>query len=278
MPGMNTRCRGPRVNVLEALRMPFVQNALAAGVLVAVIAGYFGVFVVQRGMSFLGDGLAHAAFGGVALGLLIGLNPLYVAAPFTLAAALAIMWVKDRTSLGSDTAIGVLFAVSVALGVVFLSFRQQYTADAFSYLFGSILFISKGDLQVTAMLAAMTAASAKLWPRWAAASFDREIAQTEGIPVVQDDYVLVAMIAVTVVVAVKLVGIVLIASFLVIPAATARLLSRTFSQMTVLSMGIAVLCAVSGLLLSIRFNLPSGAAIILAMATLFFLAALRRSK
>jgi len=266
------------MSVVEALRMPFVQHALIAGVLIALVAGYLGVFVVQRGMSFLGDGLAHAAFGGVALGLLLSVNPLYIAAPFTLLAAFGIMWVREKTSLGSDTAIGVFFALSVALGIIFLSFRQQYTADAFSYLFGTILFISSSDLAVAALLALMAAGSAKLWPHWASATFDREIAQTDGIKASRDDYLLVGLIAVTVVVAVKLVGIVLIASFLVIPAASARLLSRTFSQMTVLSMGIAVLCAVAGLLLSIVLNLPSGATMILMMSAVFFAAASKRAK
>lgn len=266
------------MNVLDALRLPFVQHALIAGILIALVSGYLGVFVVQRGMSFLGDGLAHAAFGGVALGLLINVDPLLVAAPFTLLAALGIMWVRERTSLGSDTAIGVFFALSVALGVVFLALKQQYTADAFSYLFGSILFISSADIGVTFVLALLTAASFKMWPRWASATFDREIAQTDGIRPSRDDYWLVGLIAVTVVVAVKLVGIVLIASFLVIPAASARLISRTFSQMTLLAMGIAVFCAAAGLFISLSLNLPSGATMILTMSAVFFVAAARRHK
>lgn len=261
------------MNLLEAMRLPFVQHALIAGVLVALVAGYFGAFVVQRGMSFLGDGLAHAAFGGVALGLLLNIEPLYIAAPFTLLAALGIMWIRERTSLGSDTAIGVFFALSVALGVVFLSFRQQYTVDAFSYLFGSILFISVADIWVAGGLVILAAASIKLWPKWAYATFDREIAQTDGISTKRDDYILIAMIAVTVVVAVKLVGIVLIASFLVIPAASARLVSRTFAMMTMVSMAAALISAIAGLAISIWLNLPSGATIILVMSALFFVCA-----
>src|SRR5207244_2798154 len=120
---------------LNMLALPFMQRALIAGLLVGFLASYFGAFVVQRGMSFLGDGLAHAAFGGVALGLLLGLNPLWVAVPFTLVVAFGITWVQERTRLGSDTAIGIFFAVSIALGVIFLSWRKQYTADAFTYLF-----------------------------------------------------------------------------------------------------------------------------------------------
>jgi len=267
------------LNLSEALAIPFVQHAAVAGILIALVSGYFGAFVVQRGMSFLGDGLAHAAFGGVALGLLLNIEPLYIAAPFTLLVALGIMWIRDRTSLGSDTAIGVFFALSVALGVIFLSFRQQYTVDAFSYLFGSILFISVSDIWVAAGLALAAGASFRMWPRWAYATFDREIAQTDGIRTSRDDYILVALIAVTVVVAVKLVGIVLIASFLVIPAASARLVSKTFAAMTLISMAAAVISAVAGLGVSIWLNLPSGATVILAMAILFFASvALSRTK
>ncbi len=261
------------MNLLEAVRLPFVQHALVAGILIALVAGYLGAFVVQRGMSFLGDGLAHAAFGGVALGLLLNIEPLYIAAPFTLLAALGIMWIRERTSLGSDTAIGVFFALSVALGVIFLSFRQQYTVDAFSYLFGSILFISVSDIWVAAALALLAAVSCKMWSKWAYATFDREIAQVDGISTRRDDYLLIALIAVTVVVAVKLVGIVLIASFLVIPAAAARLVSRTFSMMTVVSIASALFSATFGLAISVRLNLPSGATIILIMSALFFAAA-----
>lgn len=260
------------MNLVEALHMPFVQHAFIAGMLVAVVAGYFGAFIVQRGMSFLGDGLAHAAFGGVALGLLLNVEPLYIAAPFTLLAALGIMWIRERTALGSDTTIGVFFALSVALGVIFLSFRQQYTVDAFSYLFGSILFITASDIWVAAGLTLATALTIPLWPRWAYATFDREIAQTDRIPVKRDDYLLVAFVAVTVVVAVKLVGIVLIASFLVIPAAAARLVSRSFATMTVWSIALACISATIGLAVSVLLNLPSGATMILTMSVLFFVA------
>lgn len=261
------------MNLIEALKMPFVQNAFIAGFLVALAAGYYGAFVVQRGMSFLGDGLAHAAFGGVALGLLLNMSePLYVAAPFTLAVALGIMWIRDKTTLGSDTAIGVFFALSVALGVVFISMRQQYTVDAFNYLFGSIILISRSDIWTAAGLAFVAACSSALWPRWAYATFDREIAQTDGLRVSLEDYILVGLIAVTVVVAVKLVGIVLIASFLVIPAASSRLISRSFAAMTLYSMAFAGVSAVIGLAASVLLDFPSGATMILAMSGLFFCA------
>ena len=113
--------------MIELLHTAFVQRALLAGVMVGLLSSYYGAFVVQRRLSFLGDGLAHAAFGGVALGLLLGLEPLWIALPFTVAVAVGIVWVENRTRIAGDTAIGIFFATSMALGVIFLALRRSYS-------------------------------------------------------------------------------------------------------------------------------------------------------
>ncbi len=258
--------------MIELLQLPFMQRALMAGVLVGFLASYYGVFVVQRGLSFLGSGLAHAAFGGIALGLLLRAEPLWIAVPFTVVVAIAIFWVRDRTELGSDTAVGIFFSVSMALGIVFIFLKQEYTTDAFTYLFGSILAVTKTDLTLTVIVLLMTILTLPLWRKWAYASFDRELAETDHIAVRTDDYILSVLIAITIVVAIKVVGIVLIAAFLVIPAATARLLSPTFRRMTVVSVLIGVTSAIIGLWGSYFLDVPSGAAIILFQAMLFSVA------
>lgn len=258
----------------EIFTLPFMQRAFIAGALVGFLASYYGVFVVQRGLSFLGSGLAHAAFGGIALGLLLNSEPLWIAVPFTILVAIGIFWVRDKTELGSDTAVGIFFAVSMALGIVFLFLKKQYTSDAFTYLFGSILAVTKTDIKITAFVVLVTFLALPLWKRWAYASFDRELAESDQLSVKRDDYLLSILIAVTVVVAIKVVGIVLIAAFLVIPAATARLLSRTFRRMTIVSIIIGVISAVIGLWLSYYLDVPSGATIILFQALLFFLSML----
>jgi zinc transport system permease protein len=255
--------------MLEALTLPFIQRALIAGILVGFLASYYGVFVVQRGLSFLGDGLAHAAFGGVALGLLLDTEPLWIAVPFTVAVALGITWVRERTDISGDTAVGIFFSVSVALGVVFLSMKREYTTDAFAYLFGSILAVSQADLWVTACVALIAGAAWPLWGRWAYATFDRELALADRQPVFRDDVLLSVLIAVTVVIAVKVVGIVLIAAFLVIPAATARLLTRTFRAMTLASVGLGATSVLVGMWASYVADIPSGATIVLVQACLF---------
>jgi len=258
--------------MIEILSLPFMQRALIAGSLVGLLASYYGVFVVQRRLSFLGSGLAHAAFGGIALGLLLRFEPLWLALPFTVAVAIGIMWVRDKTELSSDTAVGIFFSVSMALGIIFLFLRREYTADAFTYLFGSILAVTRADIWMTVLMVVVTVVSGPLWKRWAYAAFDRELAQTDRLPVLLDDYALAVLIALTVVVAIKVVGIVLIAAFLVIPAATARLLARTFRGMTVLSVCLGVSSALIGLTASYYLDVPSGATIILFQAGLFFAA------
>ena len=253
----------------EALSLPFLQRALLAGVVVGALGSYYGVFVVQRRLSFLGVGLSHAAFGGVALGLLLQVNPLWTALPCTVAVALGITWVTHHSVVSSDTAIGVFFAAAMAGGVVLLTFKQSYTTDAFAYLFGSILAVRPADLWALAGIGGLAGATLPLWGRWAYATFDRDLARADGVPVDRDDYVLAALLAVTVVAAVKVVGIVLAAAFFVIPAAAARLLTHTFARMTLLAVALGAATAAGGLLGSYALDLPSGAAIILVQAAVF---------
>ncbi|HQI39695.1 MAG TPA: metal ABC transporter permease [Ignavibacteriaceae bacterium] len=256
--------------MFEIFSIEFMQRALIAGVLVGFLSGYYGVFIVQRGLGFLGSGLAHAAFGGVALGVLLNQEPLWIAVPFTILVAIGITWVKDKTNLGGDTTIGIFFSVSMALGVIFIFLKRQYSSDAFNYLFGSILSVTNTDIIVPAILIIITLLLFPFWKRWAYSSFDRELAQTDRIPVILDDYLLSVLISVTVVVSIKVVGIVLIAAFLVIPPAAARLISRSFSKMTLLSIITGTVTALIGLWISYYLDVPSGATIILLQAFIFF--------
>ncbi|WP_022798533.1 metal ABC transporter permease [Thermus islandicus] len=258
--------------MVEALAYPFFQRALLAGVLLALLSGLLSPFVVQRRLSFLGDGLAHAAFAGVGLGLFLRGEPLWFALPFTFLVALAITFVKERTELSEDTAIGVFFALSVALGAIFLAKSRGYVGDAMGYLFGSLLAVGPGDLVAVALMLLFAGAFLPLWGPLAYATLDRELALADRLPVVLHDYLLAGFLAVSLVLAVKVVGLVLVAAFLVIPGATARLLSRTFAQMTWLSLLLAVVSTLGGLLLSFLLDWPSGASVVLFQAFLFGLA------
>lgn len=264
--------------MFEILSLPFMQRALIAGILVGFLASYYGVFIVQRGLGFLGSGLAHAAFGGVALGILLETEPIWVAVPFTVLVAIGITWVKDKTKLGGDTTIGIFFSVSMALGIIFIFLKRQYSSDAFNYLFGSILSVTLLDIVVPIILIIITLFLFPFWKRWAYSSFDRELAQADRIPVQFDDYLLSILIAVTIVVSIKVVGIVLIAAFLVIPPAASRLMNKSFSKMTLASIIIGISTALVGLWISYYMNVPSGATIILLQAAVFFAVMILKKK
>ncbi|MFH1051074.1 MAG: metal ABC transporter permease [bacterium] len=259
--------------MLEVLSYPFMQRAIIAGILVGFIASYYGAFIVQRRMSFMGSGLAHTAFGGIALGLLLESEPLWYAIPFTVIVAVMITWIKQKAKISVDTSIGILFSVSVALGIIFISVKKGYSVDAFTYLFGSILSVNTPDLWFSSMIAIITIVTFfKLWHNWAYSTFDSELASADRHKVQRDNYLLSILIALSIVISIKLVGIILIAAFLVVPPAAAKLFSRTFFQMTILSVIIGIFSALSGLYLSLLMDIPSGATIILIQALIFVIA------
>jgi zinc transport system permease protein len=261
--------------MLEVFSYAFMQRAIIAGILVGFVASYYGAFVVQRRMSFMGSGLAHTAFGGIALGLLLESEPLWIAIPFTVIVSILITWIKQKAEISVDTSIGILFSVSVALGIIFISLKEGYSVDAFTYLFGSILSVNPSDLWFSSIVALITILTFfNFWHKWAYASFDVELASADRHKVQKDNYLLSILIAISIVISIKLVGIVLIAAFLVVPPAAAKLLSKTFYQMTILSVLIGVFSALSGLYLSLLMDIPSGATIILVQALIFVIALL----
>ena len=260
------------MELIELFEFAFMRRALIAGLLIALMTSILGVFVVQRGLAFLGDGLAHASFGGMGLGALIvfGLGaslgtdifrqPLWVALPFTIMAALGIAWVRDQTNLSSDTAGGVFFAVSVSLGVIFFSIippDADIGVDVFDLLFGSILGIRQVDLLMIAIVCVLSLLFFALaWGHLGYATFDEEMAKVDGIRSRILEYLLFAIAGVVVAVSALVVGVILIAAYLVIPAAAARLLSRSLIEWTIISLGIGVITTFLGLIMS--FILDAG--------------------
>lgn len=288
---------------LDLLTEPFSSDLMirgfTAGVIVGALCALIGVFVVQRGLSFIGDGLAHAAFGGIALALLVEPYALgssfvrarpelakalaestsWIAIPFTVLVALGIAYVLRRGKLRGDVATGVFFAVSFALGVIFLGLRPTTARPVHveTILFGSILAISPSDLATVAVVAAVTfVVFAAAWSRLAYATFDPELAALSGVPVAALDYLLLAMTALVVVVAVKTVGVVLVSAFVVIPAATARMLGRRLAVVAGIAMAIGAAGSAVGLIGSYHANVASGAAIILTLGAAFGVALMAR--
>ena len=259
----------------EPLAYEFMQRALLAGIAVAAVCAVIGVFVVQRGLAFLGDGLAHAAFGGIAIGLFLGASvehAVWIAIPFTAIIALGIGYVLRRTQLRGDVATGVFFSFAFALGVLFLGLRTaaDRPVQVEHLLFGNMLSVTPTVLYVLVTVAVLaTIVTLALWSRLAYAIFDPELAAISGVPVAVLEYLLLAETAVVVVVAVKTVGVVLVSSFVVIPAATGRLLGSTLGSATAIAMSISIVGAALGLIASYHLNTPAAATIILLHSALF---------
>jgi ABC-type Mn2+/Zn2+ transport system permease subunit len=259
------------------LEFAFMQRALAAAVGIGVVCGALGFFVVLRRLAFVGVGVSHSAIGGIALGLLAGWNPLATGAVFAVAVALGIAWVGRRGVIAEDTAIGVFFSGSMALGVVLFSLRRGYQQDLFGYLFGNVLAISGPELLALAALgAAVLGALAWSFRPLLFMSFDEEIAAAYGQPVGALNALLLCLIALTVVIGVRLVGVILIEALLVIPAATAALWSGHYRGQLLLSTSLAALSGAAGLALAYRIDLAAGGTIVLVAAALFFVSLLAR--
>ena len=257
----------------EFLSFQFMRYALLAGLMVTVMCGAISNFVVLKRLSFLGAGISHAAFGGVALGVLLGTEPLYTAVGFTWVLTMLIGYVSRQGHLSEDTAIGVAYVAAMALGTIFLGFARSYNFDVFGYLFGNILAVTETDLFITTALGAVVLLVLGLFHKELLfLAFDEEMAQVVGLPVRFLYYLLLSVMALTVVIAIKVVGIVLVSALLVLPGATSLQLTKNIVPMVALSVLCGLVSTLSGLYLSYTFNLASGATIVLTGTVLFGLA------
>lgn len=255
----------------EMLGYAFMQRALLAGVLVGAVCAVVGVYVVLRGMSFMGAGISHTSLGGVAIGVTMGIDPILSAAVFSVLAGWAIAVASRRGWLKEDTAIGILFAAGMALGILLISIRRDYQVDLLSYLFGSITAVGSSDLWTAGIVSALVLGCvAVLFKDLMLVVFDPEMAEVSGLPASRLYFLLVAMIALTVVMSIKVVGIVLVSALIVVPAAAAYQLTENFRKMMALSVVFGVGSTVVGLVLSYELRSAAGATIVL-LATLVFL-------
>ena len=259
--------------VSDFLSYGFVQRALVTGTLLGVSCAVLAFFVVLRRMAFIGVGISHAALGGVALGVVLGIPPVLAATLFSVAVAWVIGWITARGQVSEDTAIGVFFPTAMAMGVALISLSPTYRQDLMGYLFGNILSVRPADVWVLAGLAAsLLAILALFFKEFLFLGVDEEAARAAGIPADALRYLLLTVLAVTIVASMKLVGIVLVSAFLVIPAATGQAVAGSTRTMLAVAVGSALVSVTGGLWLSWLWNLPSGASIVLLAALLFFAA------
>ncbi len=259
--------------LLDPLGFSFFLRALVASTLVGAACAIVGTYVVLRGVAFIGDAIAHAGFPGIVVAYLLGW-PLYVGA--TIAAvgtALAIGVVTRKAGIRQDTAIGVLFAGTFALGVFLFSGISGYVADLFSFLFGNVLAIGPGDLVALVGLGlAVIVVVALLWKELLYATFDPLGAAASGIKVERLELLFLTLVAITIVVSLQAVGIILVVAMLVTPAATAQLLTVRFTRLMLVAAAIGIISAVVGLYISYWLDVASGATIVLVQTALFVIA------
>ena len=248
----------------------FVLRALAAGCGIALVAGPLGSFVVWRRMAYFGDTLAHSALLGVALGFLLGVNPLVGVVGVCIALALALVGLQGRRALASDTVLGILSHSSLSLGLVAIAFLETLRVDLVAYLFGDILSVTRADLAwIYAGGAAALGGLLLLWRRLLAVTVDEDLARVEGMPVEALRLAFMLLTALVIAAAMKIVGILLITSLLIIPAAAARRFSRTPEAMAALASVFGIAAVLGGLFSSLSWDLPGGPSIVVAAAALF---------
>ena len=255
----------------------FMQRALAAAVLVGLLCGVLGFFVVLRRLAFIGVGISHSAIGGVAIGILAGWSPLLTGAVFAIAVALGIALVSQNDKVSEDTVIGVFFSGSMALGVVLFSMKSGYQQDLFSYLFGNVLAIATGELVALACASATIMAIVLFtFKEHLLVAFDEEVAAAYGHKVLGLNVLLLVLLAITVVIGVRLVGLLLIQALLVVPAAIAALWAANFRWQVLLAALVGSLSGLLGLVLAYHFDLAAGGSIVLVAVALFFFTMLAR--
>lgn len=259
--------------IFEPLTFQFFQRALLASVLAGTVCAVVGSYVVLKGLAFIGDAVAHAAFPGVVAAFIIGIPFVIgggIAAFFT---AIAIGWVSRRGHLRIDTAIGVVFAGAFALGILMYSTLHGFVGDLFGFLVGNVLAIGAEDLIGLVVLGVIVlAVVAVFWKELLYATFDPLGAAASGLPVAGLDYLFLGLVALTIVISIQAVGIILVVAMLVTPAATAQLVTVRFSRLILLATLIGAATAVAGLYLSYWFDVASGATIVLVQTVTFLLA------
>lgn len=248
----------------------FFQHALLGSLLTAIACGLVGTYIVSRRLVFISGGITHASFGGLGLGFYLGLNPILMALLFSVVSAFSVEWASKHQYLREDSAIASIWSLGMALGVIFIFLTPGYAPNLSAYLFGNILTISASDIYSIAALVCLLLLFYGLFLRTIVyVAFDRDFAITQQLPVRAVEYAMMFFIAVTIVLSIRLVGIMLLISLLTIPQATANLFTADFKKILVGSIGIGFAGCVSGLLLSYYLNVPSGAFIILVLILIF---------
>jgi zinc/manganese transport system permease protein len=257
-------------NLLELLQFPFMQRAIAGAILMGILGGFLGSFVTLRQLSFFSHAVGHAALIGIALGVLLQLNPTWMLLPFTLVFGLVVLYLIDQTNLSSDSVLSVVLSGALAIGVILSSLIQGYRGNLMAVLFGDILAIDTTDLILSSLvLVGGGVFLLSTLQQQILLTLNPTVAQVQGIPVRLYRYAFVVLLSLAVAVAIPAVGVLLVNAFLVIPAATAKLMSHQFTRFLVISVMLGVVSSIVGMILSGLLNFASGPSIVLVQFLLF---------
>ena len=256
----------------EIFQFAFMQRALITGTAVAIICSVIGLFLVLRRQSLFGDAMSHVAFGGIALGIFLNLYPIWTAFIVSVLAALGITKLKESTKIPSDSAIAILLSSGLALGVVLISLSQGFSLDLFSFLFGSILLVGfQDEITVLALSIAIISIICLLYKKLMYITFNEEQAKVSGLDVSKLNYLFIIFAGITVITSIRLVGVLLISSLLVIPNITAMMFGRGFKKTAIISTIIAVCSVEVGIIFSYIWNIAPGGTIVIVSIIIFLI-------
>jgi len=265
------------MDILSALQYEFIQRAFIAGLFIALVCSVLGVLLVLRRLALIGDGLAHVTFGSVAVGLFLGQSPAFLAIPIVMVSSLGIMKLMQKARLYGDAAIGMVSSLGIAGGVIIASLSGGFNVDLFSFLFGNILAISKPEVLTSIVLSIIVLLVITFfYNEYFSTTFDEEFASTSGINVRRVNALLVLLTGITVVLTMKVVGIMLTSALLILPAVTALQVAKSFKNSLILSSLAGISSVLAGIYTSFVLNLPTGATIVMVNFLLFSAAFLYR--
>ncbi len=256
----------------EIFKQDFMIKALITGIFIAISCSLLGVFLVLKNMSLIGDGLAHVSFAAIAIGLLVSDKPIIISIPIVIVASFLVLLLKEKAKIDADATIGLLSSFSIAVGVIIASVAKGFNIDLFSYLFGSILFISPSEMILSGLLAIILIVLVLLFYNdLFSITFDENFAKISGIKVRRINYLLSVLISVTIVLGIRIVGTMLISSLIVFPSVSALQISKGFKRTLLFSVLFSMIAVVLGIVFSYILNVPTGALIVVVNAIIFLI-------
>lgn len=251
----------------ELFQYSFIKHAVAAAILSSIVCGLIGTIIVEKRLVSMSGGIAHTAFGGIGLGYLLGIEPIFGGLIFSILASLGIASIKRKTNTNADALVGIFWAFGMGLGILFIALTPGYAPDMTSYLFGNILTVSRDYISImiilTSIIVLLIIGPFHYWRMYL---FDEEFAFVKGLPVVKMEYILFILISLSIVILIKVVGIILAIALLTIPPAISKIFIRNYMGIMILSAIIGIVLSMAGLYLSYLYDIPSGSSIILVSA------------